>query len=292
MPHTLILPTSYAIYPTVERLEFWKFGTREAVMCSTTQFSAAVLSDTEKLTPSPPILRAMSDWMSLRELARLLARVDVLEAAPAPELRTLASGGTLRRLGAAETMVVSPETHAERLIVLVNGRARIYEPGPRDRTLTMSVAEAGTVVGVAGLAPRRRGLRVEALEPSVFCLVAREAFEELVRRAPEVGLRLSRVLAERIVVLEERLADLAHKEVPARLANAITRLAEGEGVVTPEGYRIPTRYTHQQLATMIGANREAVTKAMRRLRDAGIIEVRDRRILVVDLQALKRAAEE
>jgi CRP-like cAMP-binding protein len=78
--------------------------------------------------------------------------------------------------------------------------------------------------------------------------------------------------------------------VPVRLAGAILRLVEGEGVMGRRGARLPTRYTHRQLGTMIGANREAVTRAMGKLRRGGVIEVRERRIHVSDIEALRRAA--
>jgi len=148
------------------------------------------------------------------------------------------------------------------VLVLLCGRATVYEPGPRGRRLTVSVAEAGTLVGAAGFSERAQGL----------------------------GLRLLRVLGERIRVLEERLADMAHREVPARLASAILRLVEGEGVMGPEGGWLPTRYTHAQLASMIGSNREAVTRALGTRRERGAVEVRERRIHVVDPEALERAA--
>ncbi len=187
-------------------------------------------------------------------------------------------------------MTVGPGEHARRVIVLLSGRATVHEPGPRGRGLTLSVAEAGTVVGVAGLSERARELRVVATMPSLLCLVAFEAFEEVVRRNPEVGLRLVRVLGERVGVLERRLAELAYEEVAARLAGAILRLAEGEGVMDSGGARLPTRYTHRQLGSMVGANREAVTRAMGKLRRGGIIEVRERRIHVADIEALREAA--
>ena len=187
-------------------------------------------------------------------------------------------------------MMVGPREHARRVLVLLCGRATVYQPGPRGRRLTVSVAEAGTLVGAAGFSERARGLRLEASMPCVLCLLSWEAFEGVVRRNPEVGLRLLRVLGERIRVLEERLADMAHREVPARLASAILRLVEGEGVMGPEGGWLPTRYTHQQLASMIGANREAITRALKTLRERGALEVRGRRIHVVDREALKRAA--
>ena len=232
----------------------------------------------------------MTEWLRLDELERLLASVGVFEPLPPPELRAIARGASLERLGAGEGMTVEPREHARRVIVLLAGRAAVYEPGPRGRGLTLSMAEAGTVVGVAGLSERARGLRVVATKPSLLCLVDFEAFEEVVRRNPEVGLRLVRVLGERIGVLEARLAELAYGGVTARLAGAIVRLVEGEGVLGRRGARLPTRYTHRQLGSMIGANREAVTRALGRLRRGGVIEVRERRIHVADIEALKRAA--
>jgi CRP/FNR family cyclic AMP-dependent transcriptional regulator len=234
----------------------------------------------------------MVAWMPLEELDRLFALVDVFETLPPPELRGLASGASLEHLGAGGTMMVGPREHARRLIVLLSGRAQVYEPGPRGHRLTVSIAEASTVVGVAGLSGRPRGLRVEALMPSLLCLVAWEAFEGVVLRNPEAGLRLLRVLGERIGVLEERLADLAYREVPARLASAILRLVEGKGVVGPQGVMLTTRYTHRQLASMIGANREATTRALGTLRERGALEVRDRHIRVAHLEVLRRQAHE
>ena len=232
----------------------------------------------------------MTEWLRLDELDRLLASVDVFEPLTPPQLRALARGASLERLGAGEGMTVEPREHARRVIVLLAGRAAVYEPGPRGRGLTLSVAEAGTVVGVAGLSERARGLRVVATKPSLLCLVGFGAFEGVARRNPEVGLRLVRVLGERIGVLEARLAELAYGGVTARLAGALVRLVEGEGVMGSGGARLPTRYTHRQLGSMIGANREAVTRALGRLRRGGVIEVRERRIHVADIEALKRAA--
>ena len=78
-----------------------------------------------------------------------------------------------------------------------------------------------------------------------------------------------RVLGERSGVLEARLADMAHREVPARLASAILGVVEGEGLMGPEGRWRPARYTHAELASMIGANREAITRALGTLRERG-----------------------
>ena len=83
---------------------------------------------------------------------------------------------------------------------------------------------------------------------------------------------------------------MAARAVPARLVGVLLMLFESEGVMTPDGPMIPTRYTHHQLASMIGSNREAVTRAFSELREGGGVEVRDRRVYVTDPDALARAS--
>jgi CRP/FNR family cyclic AMP-dependent transcriptional regulator len=62
-------------------------------------------------------------------------------------------------------------------------------------------------------------------------------------------------------------------------------------VVSSESYRIPTRYTHEQLASMIGCKRVAVTRAFSRLKEAGAVQLKDRHIIVKDVVTLKDLAE-
>ena len=88
------------------------------------------------------------------------------------------------------------------------------------------------------------------------------------------------------------MADLAYRRVQARLAGPILRLVEGEGEMGSEGARLPTPYTHRQLASMIGANREATTRALGTLRERGIVQIRERHLHVADPEALRRAAQE
>ena len=102
-----------------------------------------------------------------------------------------------------------------------------------------------------------------------------------------------RVLGERLSTCEGRLSDLTRKEVPARLASLILGLSKHQSITTADGGRmIPTRYTHQLLASMVGSNREALTRALGKLRKAGAVEVRNRRIHVTDADTLERLAEE
>ena len=123
-----------------------------------------------------------------------------------------------------------------------------------------------------------------------MALLSNRVIRQLVLENPEVGLRMVEALAARLYENRQRMTDVALKKVPARLASLLLRLVETEGVVSREGVGIRTRYTHEQFATMIGAKRVAVSRAMAGLRRIKAVEVQGRRVYLKDQAALRWAA--
>ena len=190
-----------------------------------------------------------------------------------------------------DQVLYTPGDRSEALFILKRGRVRIYKMTPDGWEFTLAVVEAGTMFGEMALtAQRMREAYAEVTEPSDICILKSEDLERLIRENPEVGLRMIRVLSERLRLCETRLEDIGLKDVPARLASLVLQLAESEGIMTGEGPTIPTRYTHWQLATMIGSSRESVTRAFGKLQKSGAVELRRRRIYIKDVEALERAA--
>jgi CRP/FNR family transcriptional regulator, cyclic AMP receptor protein len=58
------------------------------------------------------------------------------------------------------------------------------------------------------------------------------------------------------------------------------------------GYKLPIAYTHEELATMIGAERVTVSRILRQLQNEGVVELRRRRIHVRGPKRLRRIAEQ
>jgi CRP/FNR family cyclic AMP-dependent transcriptional regulator len=223
----------------------------------------------------------------------LLSGVDIFEDLPKEEVREIFDD-LLRRnaeigLGAGEVFY-TPRQPDGKLFILKKGRVRIYKM-EASREFTLEVVDAGTVFGEVAFTPHAlRDAYARATEPSVVFAMERAAVERLIEEKPQVGIRIITLLSERLHYYETRMEDVTLKEVPARLASLVLFLVESEGVQVPGEIRIPTRYTHEHLGTMIGTNREAVTRAFGRLQDEGALQLRRRLIYVEDVQALERAA--
>jgi CRP/FNR family cyclic AMP-dependent transcriptional regulator len=224
---------------------------------------------------------------------KLLSLVDVLEPLSEEELRELAQRCPDISVQGGEDFY-SPQQHDSGLFLILEGRVRVYLTTPAGKEATLDLLGSGTVLWVRRFeALQANAVNVQAVEPSVLAFMGREALERFVLNKPEVGLRMMDLLAERLGSSNERMAEIAHKEVLSRLASQILRLGEDEGVVDRRGgYKLPAAYTHEELGTMIGANRVAVTRALGRLQDEGVVELRRRRIHVRDQEALQRIAEQ
>jgi len=224
------------------------------------------------------------------ERIKLLSLVDIFEPLSEVELEHLNGQLPDRRLESGE-IFYGPQDPSERLFILQKGKVRTFRSTPDGREFTLAVVESGTVFGeMALMGQQLEGAYAQAMEPSQVSTMAKEDLEQLVLEKPAVGLRIMRVLSERLRRQETRLEDVTMKDVHARLAGIIVLLVESEGVRTGTGYRIPAHYTHEGLGTMIGANRVAVTRAFGLLQDEGVVELRRRLIHVSDIEALRRSS--
>ena len=230
--------------------------------------------------------------LSLEDEVRLLSMVDVFESLLRDELVELAHRARDTHLERGDVLGRPQEEGNEELYVLKEGRVQLYVEIPEGGEVTLSVVQGGSIFGELALGGLRSGeVYARALVPSLVCSLKTEGVQQLIERNPQVGIAMVRLLSERLREAEVRLAELAYQQLPARLANLILRLSATEGIMSREGIRIETPYTHRQLGTMIAAQREPVTRAMSELREEGVIEMVGRRIHIKDREALERAAE-
>ena len=186
----------------------------------------------------------------------------------------------------------APEDYSDRLLILRSGRVRIYKLSPEGRALTMLVLQPVAIFGEMMLVDEWvQDSFAEAMTECVVGALGRDDLRRTLGSYPAVALRFMEVMSQRLRALERKLADVAFKSVPQRLAAVLLNLADLE----PEradnaGPPAVVRYTHQQLAEMIGSYRETVTKAIGEFREAGLIRVDEETIQLTDLKRLREIA--
>lgn len=113
--------------------------------------------------------------------------------------------------------------------------------------------------------------------------------QALYRTHPQVALAVVQELGERVRALVALVDRLALQDVPTRVAAAVLQFAGNSRALHNGGaFRLPR--TQEALAAELGTTREGVSRALRVLRTAGVIEQRGARIAILDPAGLRRLA--
>ncbi len=173
------------------------------------------------------------------------------------------------------------------LFILKAGRVRIFRVAEDGKTLTIAILEPGAVFGEMLLVGQRmNGSCAEALEDSTVCQLSAADVEKHFLSNPKIAVKISRLLGEQVAQLEERLTDMALRPLAARTASTLTTLA-GTAPRARFKQSVSVRLTHEQLAGLLGATREATSKTMSDLAGRGFIRQGRGRIIIEDIEGLR-----
>lgn len=217
----------------------------------------------------------------------LLRRVPLFAGLRAEALDGLAAQ-LRRRTFRRGTMIFHKDQAGDALYIIESGRVRIFLPAENGTELTVEICGAGEVFGELALLDRRpRSASAEALEDTTALVLGREEFRAHLAASPQLAVALIELLSMRLRHATEYAESLAHLDVHARLARTLLEMAERYGVER-NGLEIDVDLTQADLATMVGATRERVNRALAAFRSQGLVELRGRKIALLDAARLRQ----
>lgn len=186
------------------------------------------------------------------------------------------------------TMIFHKDQAGDALYIVESGRVRIFLPREGGEELWVEFAGAGDVFGeLALLDGRARSASAEAVEDTVVYTISREEFRQYVTATPQFAMALIELLSSRLRHVTEYAESLAFLDVHARLARALLEMADRYGVKKDGVVEIDLGITQADLATMVGATRERVNRALAAFRAQGLLEVRGKKITLLDTTRLR-----
>lgn len=194
----------------------------------------------------------------------------------------LAELQTMTRLSScpAGQLLYEPGESGEVLFFLKRGHVHIYRLSLDGRKLIVGDIKSGSFFGeMTALGQGMAGNFAEAAEDSLVCAMSRTDVQNLLRRDPEIAARLIERLAQRLYEAEARLETLAYQRLDARLASVLLRERSPDDTVHG--------LTQQDLAEMVGASRETVSRALKELAGRKLLKPGRRQVRLLDVAALQ-----
>jgi len=208
----------------------------------------------------------------------VLKAVPLFTSFPEDQLRMLTTVVTRRSLPRSTTVMASGDP-TDSLYIVLSGRLKVMMSDAEGKEVILSILTAGEFFGEMGLiddAPRSAS--VVSIEPCELLSIAKRDFKKCLAENFEMAQAVMRGLVRRLRDADRKIGSLALLDVYGRVARLLLDMAE-----TVDGEKIVTkRLPKQDIAKMIGASREMVSRVMKDLQMGGYIEVRGSSIVLRD----------
>jgi CRP/FNR family transcriptional regulator, cyclic AMP receptor protein len=194
-----------------------------------------------------------------------------------------------RRFPAGGTLMYERQV-AEEVFVLLSGRVKVAHTTPEGREIILNFCGPGEMIGeMAVIDEGTRSVTIEALEPVEALAISAGRFRAVLESHPRIAVAILSSISRRFVDSGRRQIEFAATHTLGRVASRILELSERYGEPTEKGgVAIGLPISQLELAGLVGSSRESVAQALHTLRELGVIATERRRIVVRDLDGLRR----
>ncbi|MCR4316669.1 MAG: Crp/Fnr family transcriptional regulator [Planctomycetes bacterium] len=177
--------------------------------------------------------------------------------------------------------------------VIIEGLVKIQKRSGDGRTKTLAILENGDCFGeMAIISAEKRTATAVCLTESHTFVITKESFSSILEEHHSIALYILTMLAERLRKADEQIEALTFMNIPSRIITEIQKLADQFGKPLSrydgdQGVNVEFPITHQELADMVGTNRETVSKFLSTFKKEGSIDIVNKRILITDPKMLE-----
>jgi CRP/FNR family transcriptional regulator, cyclic AMP receptor protein len=214
------------------------------------------------------------------------------------EMAVLCAAGQARRYRPGERLFTEGDS-ADHVVVIRRGTVKVSSVSPQGYEAVLAVRSAGDLIGeFAALDRRPRSASVTAIDAVEGVLISGDRFRAFLRAHPHAMLGLLAEVISRLREADRRRLEFGAHDVAGRVSRLLLDLVDTFGPDTgadsgaDTGRPVTIPLSQHDLAGATGASREAVSRALRRLRQSRAIATGRRRVVVLKTDELHRISAE
>ena len=221
----------------------------------------------------------------------LLKASSILSRCPGDILDDIVRRGSIVRHSKGET-IYSQGSPGDSLIVLLTGSLKIVNFTSDAREVVLGFAKPGALIGeIAVLDGSPRSADIVALEATESFVIYRRDLMPILRSSGDAMFGLVDGLCA-MIRSTNMLVESYAMNTTARGAACLTQLAAQHGrEVLTGGVMIDLKVTQRDLGNYLGLTRETVSRMLGEFREAGLVELKGNRIVILDAKGLQDIAE-
>jgi CRP-like cAMP-binding protein len=207
----------------------------------------------------------------------LIRRVPLFSLLTNDQAQSIADSVVKRRYRRGE-IIVEHGRKSNALFILLNGRARVLTSDSRGREVILAVLQPGDYVGEMSLIDNEpHSATVRAEVQTDILVLGRADFSRCLPESSSLSYAILRGLVARLRNADRQIESLALLDVYGRVARSLLDMAEKDGEVTI----IRNKVSRQDMAKIVGASREMVSRVMKDLEERGVIETQENGSVII-----------
>ncbi|MDO5288237.1 MAG: Crp/Fnr family transcriptional regulator [Pseudomonadota bacterium] len=214
----------------------------------------------------------------------MLSSLDLIRRVPLFSMltdvqATAVADAVIKRRFKRGDVIVEQGKKSDALFILLNGRARVLTSDNRGREVILATLQPGDHIGEMSLIDNEpHSATVRAEVQTDVLMLGRVEFARCLPENTSMAYAVMRGLVQRLRHADRKIESLALMDVYGRVARALLEFA----AESPDGQMlIRERISRQDIAKMVGASREMVSRVMKDLEERGFIETQENGAIVV-----------
>lgn len=208
-----------------------------------------------------------------------LSQINLFRDLPEDTIQNIAKTSQMRNFEKGFYISTPHDDNEDRLYFLKEGEVEVYESAPGGKKMIIDILKPGDIFGYASIASSDSPKQfIKASKDATVCIMPKQDFLALLEQKPELALRVIKELSLQLLLTESRLRDTALADMETRVLQELERLYAEYG----DGKRkIARKFTHEQLAQLVGTARETVTRTLARLQEQDKISVDEQGYIIL-----------
>lgn len=223
------------------------------------------------------------------DIINQLKDITLFQGVSPEKIKSLAAQSILKKFKAGD-LVIGESDPVRSFFVVISGQLKLYRSSAEGKEQTLQLLSSGDPFGLCtAFATDSFPASAMAIEDSAVLLIPGIVMEETARQEPALLFNIIRILSNRLKESMTLIESLALKEIPGRLASFLLHLSpENEA---DKKSSIELTISQRELAKILGSTPEALSRALRKMANDGILATAGRVITILDYKALKQLAE-
>jgi CRP-like cAMP-binding protein len=169
------------------------------------------------------------------------------------------------------------------LIYLASGKVKIFKVGVGGREQILNMVKQQEFIGYRVLfSDNTWSVSAEAVEESAICILEKNSLVKILKKNADLALKLIEIIAEELVISNNRTVSLTQKHIRGRLAESLLVLRDTYGYEA-DGKTISVSLSREDIANLSNMTTSNAIRTLSNLAAEGIIGIAGRKISILDI---------